>query len=46
MINVLVFVLLKTILENIELPACIQHSVISPLYKGKGKDKFDPNSYR
>ena len=45
-VNVLVFIILKVILTNICVPACMQHSIISPLYKGKGKDKFDPNSYR
>ena len=27
-------------------PACFKSAIITPIYKGKGKDSLDPNSYR
>ena len=37
---------LKDILSKGLMPACMQHSIICPAYKGKGKDKQEADSYR
>ena len=38
--------LLNRILQTESSPDSWRHSIIVPLYKSKGKDKSDPNSYR
>ena len=38
--------MVKGILDEGPMPACMQHSIICPAYKGKGKDKMDAESYR
>ena len=38
--------LFNRILQTESIPDSWKHGIIVPLYKGKGKDKRDPNSYR
>jgi len=45
-IKQMLLLLFNSVLQSAQVPDGWQTSIIIPIYKGKGKDKTDPSSYR